>query len=608
MVAIPAGSASFTNGHYELKNSTGLLEGLTRLDCSAEVADLPGLMAILTAGSTPLPLSVTTGKLTAKASLSRSGRTTTIQVPDWKGTSLTVLAGGQPLLDGEVSAGGTLAFDTGAGGNLDAVRISDLHASLGTLGTLTLPEPFTISELEKGTPTVAGAFRAAGAIGPTFKLVSAFGNIPSSATMAGDYVLTQKIATDSGKLRATGDLSLVNFQVSQAGQLMYADAKVDATDDVELDPAARTLGCNTLKVTPSSGAFVAAMKGRVMDWMGARQLDQVTADLDYDWSKFWPVVQVWLPADERAALKDVKIAGQHHSSFDIRGSLPAGADPLRTLIVSGVISAASIDDGSYSFHDITLPVLVQNASVRTVYPDGHLAAPMAFNGGTLDMGDISADLSGATPRYTLPRNKSLLTDVKMDVPLANDLLARYCPLFAGARQAEGRLSVTVSECTNVALEELNQPGGSARGQRVDLQASVTGLQVAGTLTDVLQPLLEAPGLAAPATMRNGRFLIQDGQVSGDFSVHLTAANSDLSLKSTVRLADHVLMPMTVIVPKNLLPAARNAGPAALANLPDKVEIGFDGTTEHPQPRLDSLTRLIQSAAAKAIAPAATPAH
>ena len=87
-----------------------------------------------------------------------------------------------------------------------------------------------------------------------------------------------------------------------------------------------------------------------------------------------------------------------------------------------------------------------------------------------------------------------------------------------------------------------------------------------------------------------------------------AISSELGLKGTIRLNDHTLMPLTAVLSKKMLPAVRNAGPGAEANLPEKIEIQFDGTADRPQPRVDSLTRMIQDAAAKAQTATTPAAH
>jgi hypothetical protein len=484
------------------------------------------------------------------------------------------------------------------------VRLSDVRAALGPT-EFVVTDPVSLTDLGMPVPTVAGSIRTSGPVGPAWQVVSTFLGFPPTAA-AGEYVLTQQLSTAAGKLHVTGGATLSNFVLKQGERTLFADPRVSVTNDGDYDAATNTLSATSLKVVPSIGAAAAEARGRLIDWRGSRQLDQVSVDVDYDWAKLWPTVLPHLSAEWQGRLKDLKVAGRHRATVDVRGSLPAGADPLRVLNVATVLSAASADLGTYSLRDVVLPLTLQNGLVRTVYPDGHAAPPAKFNGGTLDLSDWTIDLSGTGGvRFTLPRNKVVLSDVKLDVPLAADWLGAYCPLLTGAREADGRLSVTVADCTNVDPALLNVAGASVQGQKAELLFTVTDLRTAGPLTDVLQPLTDPPGFSGVTSVRDGHVTLQDGQAVTDMTVQLNpAGGSDLNFKSTVRLSDRALMPMTVTIPRGILPAARQAGPGAVANLPDKVELAIDGTADHPQPRVDALTKQIQDAAAKAQAPAA----
>lgn len=597
-IETPLGSAKVDGGRYALRSSdgrptAGWLDGLTHVELAADVPNFAALYAAVAPGS---PVTVGSGKLTTRATVSREGRTTTARLSDFKVAGLSMRAGQQPVAEGDLTLAANVAVDSNGSGEPAAVRVSDLKASLG-VAEVTLPEPVVVTELALPQPTVAGVVRATGRLDPAWKIGAAFLGLPATTTAGGEYVMTQRLSTTAGKLHLVGDVAATNVRLAQGEQTLLSEPTAQVAYDLEVDRSTRTVAANVLKVTTASGAASVQAVGRVLDWQGTKQLDGVHVDVDYDLEKLWPALQPWLAPEYRVA--ELKLAGQHRAGFEVRGNVPGVADSaLRTMAISGTVSVASADYGTYSVRDLTVPVVIQNGTLRTVYPDGRAATPAKFNGGTLDVSEVTLDLSGPTARVTLPRNKVVLANVKVDVALANDLLGRVCPLFVGTREADGRLTLAVVDCTNLDPNELMNAGASMRGQRLELLMNASDLRVASMLTDALGPLVEPGALAAIGGIRDGHVVVQDGQAIDDLAVQLVPQGFEVGMRGTVRLTDRTLMPLTVTLSKKMVPAVRNAGPAAEGNLPEKLELPIDGTADHPQPRVDALTRAIQEAAAK----------
>jgi hypothetical protein len=298
----------------------------------------------------------------------------------------------------------------------------------------------------------------------------------------GAFVMTQHIATQGEQVSLDGEIAAAKFQVldpKDSDNVVFTEDKLTVTNALTADQSKKVAQIRALTVNmASSGAMKLDVKGQVERWGETTPSGEilayargVVANLDYDLAKLWPVIKPFVATPEDP-MDEVAVEGKFTKTFQVDGPYYGGElhQALRDLQVGGEFSVAKFVYPGIEVQNLNLPVNLRRATLKTEYAGRAAAerypAPAAFNGGTLNLGNITVSLAQPEMRVSIPQNHKLVSNASIN-PLLGDTLGKYVnPIFPNSKQAKGLLDVTVKYMENVALGEKLKSQGSGRAQIV----------------------------------------------------------------------------------------------------------------------------------------------
>ena len=233
----------------------------------------------------------------------------------------------------------------------------------------------------------------------------------------------------------------------------------------------------------------------------------------------------------------------------------APADSLAGLSADGSIEVPAASVSGMDISKLVIPMTMQKGILHTVYkdkPDGQNTAPPATcNGGTLDLGNISCDLTQDTPRLTIPvsgKGRRLVQNVSIN-PVIGDSLGKFVnPVFANSKRARGLLDVTVTNCQNLALGDKLYGADSGNLRIVfsltdmDIANPMGSLLVGGVLKQFKLPEMSDGGDADVfrGWIKDAVVSIESGTAKTDLTLSLLdPAAADVQTQSTGKKKDAV---------------------------------------------------------------------
>jgi len=110
---------------------------------------------------------------------------------------------------------------------------------------------------------------------------------------------------------------------------------------------------------------------------------------------------------------------------------------LRQTTATGNISLSRVESFGITMDKLEAPLAVADSRAR-------ITVDTIVNEGKIALAPV-IDVSGKTPLLTLPDNSKILSDVKLDDDIANELLALIHPIFKGCTVTSGKLGMTMEK-------------------------------------------------------------------------------------------------------------------------------------------------------------------
>lgn len=467
--------------------------------------------------------------------------------------------------------------------------------------------------------SVKAALRGDGDLGRLFAVLNVLqGGDEAGGSYTGTYALEQRLTGDKDGLAFIGSVNIDNFATASravpgpkappTAAAGFAEKAIRLVNDVRLDTAKQALSVRNVSLDmETSKALQLKLSGDVLEFNTQRRLQNVQGTLGYDWAKVWEMVRPMLSPEQQENLK-VRVAGQAQRTFALGGSYPAvgpGGQPLPfnqaikflTAHFQGGFDVVEVQ--GLTIQKLELPLTLRDGQLTVSYhdrpSDQNLPAVAACNGGKLNVGGATVDLSGDTPRLNLPKGHKLLEGVTLN-PVFSDRFGEYInnPLFIGATEATGVVDLTVVECNRLPLDALVLKTAPENDGRAEFVFSIRDVFLGNSL------LLEALKFAGEQSfarsmqgdIRESRVIIERGQTRQDVVFNLGEKDRPLRIEGTTWLETNA-MNLTVTIPPKLLGQLGQAGREVLKVLPEGVPVPLTGTTSAP--RLDvqqALTKVV----------------
>jgi hypothetical protein len=425
----------------------------------------------------------------------------------------------------------------------------------------------------------------------------------STATVIGD-AMALPTPDSSGIAEVNLKSSAIDLNDLAIKGQSYPEKQLHIAGELALQPMAHALDLKNVTLQAvGTKAVTATLKGKVTELGSAQKIENaLTLDLDYDASQLLKLVKPLLSADLQDKLKDAQAAGKYHKQFAFRGAYPSGVDfakAVQQLTGGGDFDIDSFDGAGLSLKNFHLPFTLVSGFLRLTYPDKptgqNVPPPAALNGGTLNLGGSQIDLRGATPRLTTLDNLPVLQNVSLNPVFAAWSLGTFLdnPMFVSAKNTSGTLSITVENCRDLPLDSslTKSSTGSAA-----LNISIVQLQVSNDFLGKLASVARFDPNSIRGDIRVWKIIISNGIVQQDMTMTFLQGQRPLRMFGKVRMADKMLLPLTLDLPWKLF-GIKGVPPEAHKFLPEGVEIPLTGTLDNPQFSFD-FNQLVQNAVQK----------
>ena len=525
-----------------------------------------------------------------------------VDVPDLKSVMQEVgalsapSAPASPVASGSISITGDLSHDS-AGLTINLANISGRGLAFQHGSTVYPAAPIDLKMLV-GIQTGAGksiveqlthvGIKLTGNLSELSQFLAAYGGEkPDAYPYSGDFAIQENVALHRNAIVLSGGLEVAHFQCRNGDAISFSEDLLALTDDVSLIsvPNDKSVAINALSLSmQSSGALhVAISNGAIHHLQTSRDM-RLQPMIDYDLTKLWPIVQPMM-GDK---YKTLKITGQFKKQFNVTGSYPADEPStvaIKTLHADGDLAIATFDYDGLNMQDFVVPFTLDDGKLVTVYankPAGqNTAAPAVANGGLLDLGDLTLDLTQDPPRLFVPANKLLISRLTINPLFSNSYLAKYLnnPVFTGNNNASGLLDLTMVDCDALPLGDLVTTALPANTGKADIRFSLTDLHIGLAGVSGLASVLKEDSFAA--SVKDGTVAVAKGRSTEHIS--FVSGQYSLSFDGTVRLADEALIPLNLSVGPVSVFAQRVLGThnqRTLSGLPKTLNIPVRGTVSH----------------------------
>jgi hypothetical protein len=341
-----------------------------------------------------------------------------------------------------------------------------------------------------------------------------------------------------------------------------------------------------------------AVNGSITDLANTRAFNGLGADLNYDAAKLWPfLVPIMFDPQSQAKWKEAKVAGSYKKHINIAGSypttLPSGQQPITLVAVDGGITLDRFEGQGVTLEKLEVPFNLQRGIFSIAYagkPAGqNLPAPAALNGGKMDLGGVSMDMTGAHNLLNIPPAKRLFDNVSLN-PTFAQLFGDWInnPMFVTANQAAGQMDITINKCQNLPMDKsVTEPVPSNQGT---LDATIVMKQVQ-LGNDTLQKISDAIASARvfgsqtisvkslQGEIPNLHVVIDHGVTHNDMTMTLGEGKRPLRLTGDVAMNTRN-MHMNLTLPWELFGVRNNQQLASLTS--GGITLPLTGNVTNPQ--------------------------
>jgi hypothetical protein len=601
------------------------------------------------------PLRVESGSMTLKASLNREGQTTHLRdtvvtlnnVRLWRGDG-SFDASKQPInlnLAADIETTPSKSPATAQPSlveQIQRIQVTQLAGNL-SFGQLAMPKPIVITNpgaVKERKVTANGAIELKGNLDRLFRFLEAVGGAKpySKYPYSGEYVLNQEITTQEQNIRLVGKLDATDFTAldpQKPTRPTFREDQLAVVNDVAADLATSTLALNKVLVDfKSSGALRLTIEnGKLIDWADQRQIaDKLTATLKTDWGKLWTIVKPMLDAETVADLgNDFRIEGGMERQFTLAGKFPATGKNKRGKVVAlpfqasikqlqatGGLTVPHLYYKGFDARNADIPVILANgiALVQDASKpkgDARIPAPIAVNGGTLDIGGFKLDLTwidpknrdAITPLLTIPdRDHVVLKNVNVNPVLADSVIGEYInPAFAGSKEASGTVDLVANYCDRLPLgSAMKQPNAPGSAQFVfsmsKVQLKGEGLSfLTGAIAGGLNQILRATGGSSgglegfdsvTGAIQKSTITIERGKITHRLNLE-TDRFGEWAFDGNLNLASKNFNYLNVKVPTDVF--AKNTGLSRY--LGDTITFPFAGPVRRPTLAPNFVNKLVE---------------
>jgi hypothetical protein len=274
--------------------------------------------------------------------------------------------------------------------------------------------------------------------------------------------------------------------------------------------------------------------------------------------------------------------------------------------IEATVAFDHFEGGGFTLEQSDVPLKLDGGILRATPKD-----PLVCNGGKLNLAGLVVDWKTGTPRLNTPADYALVTGASIN-PLLGDSLGKFVnPIFPNSSRAEGKLDVTLKDCTNVALNDaiktsdsgaltaifsihdmqIVNPLGSQMVSEVRKSSGVDVGKLLGMKTSKKSGTAKDADLFA-GQIDNGTVTLEQGRINEDITLQLiepaTASGAVqpmvLRFVGQVKLHDQS-QKLDVTVPPHFV--SRSLGNKQFAELladlfPEGIPISLRGTTKSPK--------------------------
>lgn len=368
------------------------------------------------------------------------------------------------------------------------------------------------------------------------------------------------------------DFTIPRFRLVQAGKVIFPGQKVSAVFRSSGllsggKPAVSKFQLDTPPLALQARGNILRAKATKIDLQGKQTIDFVAVA---------QLVKAYTGLD-------LVMRGRRQHDFNVDTTLDKkGLEQgrLATSLWLERLSFSGIEAGP-----LTIPVSLAGGSLQAGIQGG-------LNNGRISLA-TTYHLGARPPDITMPKNYPILTDVRIDKPLADGVLARIHPLFGVLARPSGSVSGTMEQF----YWPLTKGGGDKARFRVVFDVSRVALDSRGVLQEVLRLLnvadqtLTLKQSEITCTGENGRI--------GCTPVRVLVADSEMTISGSVGLDQTIDYLLEIPVTEKLI---GREGARVLEGTTIKVPIR--GTLKQPDFNrnmiTDTLSDLAGQAAKKAI--------
>jgi hypothetical protein len=406
-------------------------------------------------------------------------------------------------------------------------------------------------------------------------------------------------------------VNVAKFQVVKDGAVQFSEDLLTVADNVSLRASQSSLEIHQLDATmQSSKALALSLNGTVTGYSTDRNLD-IKAKLNYDLAKLWTIVHpLMIEKGKDDPYKDLQLTGIFEKSLVLSGKYPDQPmkQAIRFLIADASLSVALFDWNGLNIQNLEVPITLKGGQALTVYsnrPEGqNVAPPATANGGQLDLGPVTLDLTQDPPLLSLQAGRQILKGATVNPLFARTWLKNFInnPVFVGANSASGTVDVTVVECDRLPLGELvmkeNDPNNTGHAT---FKFSINNLHIGGQgIGSILSVLFHSNANDSfAANVKDGTISIAKGVATQH--IVFQSGSYNLGFDGGVGLESKELKPLTVSIPLAKVVQAIHNDPNLVRYVPDQASVVMTGTLNAPHFQIDKMvSQAIADAAVKAL--------
>jgi hypothetical protein len=371
---------------------------------------------------------------------------------------------------------------------------------------------------------------------------------------------------EDGYRVSTEATRIKDVKVAYPGKTPFEQKEVSVAADVRLNPATETVDIKKLEVISPQIKIRKGKFSRVIK--DGKEKLQGQAELEYDWSAVEAIAKPYLPVG-------LKMEGRRTDSVSFSSEYPAGQTE-RLMANLSAEAALGFDSAEY------MGLRFGPTETAIEMKSGLLTMPpftTKVNEGQLSLA-AKADFKQTPPLLQTPRPMDIVNDVRINDETARQLLMYLNPIFAGAANISGKVSLS--------CEQLAIPLGTAAKKQIQIIGTVSGEDIRLSSGNLLSELLAVGNVRLGQqmiTLRPTRFVLWDGFLRYD-DMQIDVGDNPLNFKGVIGL-DKTLN-MTATLPYTIEGKTVKVGQEAD---PKRISVPLKGTVDKPE---FDLSKLLES--------------